>query len=140
MAALLPPTQVHGAVIEIGSILLRVGIAGEPHPRFIIPVEQFFSPTSSSDLAVYQALQGCKAPDNSFSSSSSSAVMAPTAADFRRKLVVMFNRIFLDYLHVSSKECKVLVIEKLHTPTAIRDGIMTALLKDLQVSSCTSHP
>jgi hypothetical protein len=135
MAALLP-LKVHVVVIEVGSVLLRIGIAGEAHPRFIIPIQQFFSSTSSSDWAVYQALQGRMTPDTASSSSSSQRV--PTAADFRRKLVVLFNRIFLDYLHVSSKECKVIIIEKLHTPTAIRDGLMTALLKDLQVIICCS--
>lgn len=123
------PLKVHTSVIEVGSSFLRIGIAGEPQPRFIVPVHQFFSPISSSNWAVYQALQGCATHD----SPSSSPRRPPTAADCRRHLVVLFNRIFLDYLHVTPKECKVIIIEKLHTPTAVRDGMMTALLKDLQV-------
>ena len=123
-------------VVEVGSNVFRIGIAGEPHPRFVLPVEMFFNESSVGSWAVYTALQGL--PSSSLSkslptTSSQAPKTARTAAEFRRYFAVIFGRLFFDYLLMTPKECKVLIVEKLHTSTAIRDGILTALLKDLQV-------
>ena len=124
------------AVVELGSNVFRVGIAGEPHPRFVLPVQMFFDEISTGSWAVYTALQGLPPSSMamSVSTTSSRVPKSPlTAADFRHYFAVIFSRLFLDYLLMTPKECKVLIVEKLHTSTAIRDGILTALLKDLQV-------
>ena len=134
-------------VVELGSTVFRVGVAGEPHPRFVLSLQMFFNEISTESWAVYTALQGL--PPSSVAksllptSSPSRGSKSPlTAADFRRHFAVIFSRIFFDYLLMTPKDCKILIVEKLHTPTAIRDGILTAFLKDLQVCGvvrCYQH-
>ena len=95
-------------VIELGSSLLRVGIAGEPSPRFIAPINAF------------PELRTC-----------TSETQGP--GRIRRLYAEFFQNIFLEYLQMKSRDCRVLIIEKLFSPRLQRNSLLTSLLKDIQV-------
>jgi hypothetical protein len=54
-------------------------------------------------------------------------------SDIRVYLSELFHRIFIENLHVKSKMCNVLVIEKFLFCRDYRDAILTVLLRDFQV-------
>ena len=99
-------------VIEIGSALLRVGIAGEPVPRAVFPVSRF------------PGLQKCS---NHLSVGSSRATQLYTE---------FFHQLFIENLQIKSRDYRVLIIEKFFCPRLVRDCILTSLLRDLQVTNC----
>ena len=114
----------------MGSVYLRVGFAGDAAPRFAIPLEHFFR-RGTAGWAAYRVLRNC-------------APVGPSppvpAADFRRHWLVVLTAVFVDHLFVAPKECKVLVVEQLHTPSAVRNGLITALLHDLRVPAVSMQP
>lgn len=95
-------------VIELGSSLLRVGIAGESVPRYIV------------SMSVFPELRKCH--DKTLG-----------AGRIRRLYAEFFQSIFNEYLQVKSRDCRVLIIEKLLSPRLQRNSLLTALLKDIQV-------
>ena len=95
-------------VIELGSSLLRVGIAGESVPRYIV------------SMSVFPELRKCN--DKTLG-----------AGRIRRLYAEFFQSIFNEYLQVKSRDCRVLIIEKLLSPRLQRNSLLTALLKDIQV-------
>lgn len=95
-------------VIELGSSLLRVGMAGEPIPRFIVPI------------CLFPEMGKC-----------ARNTLGP--GKIRRLYAEFFQSIFIEYLQVKSRDCRVLIIEKLLSPRLQRNSLLTALLKDLQV-------
>lgn len=99
-------------VIEIGTALLRVGIAGEPVPRAAFPVSRF------------PGLQKCS---NNLSIGSCKATQLYTE---------FFHQLFIENLQIKSRDYRVLIIEKFFCPRLVRDCILTSLLRDLQVTNC----
>jgi hypothetical protein len=95
-------------VIELGSSLLRVGIAGEPVPRYIVP------------MSAFPEMGKC-----------TKKTLGP--GRIRRLYAEFFQSIFIEYLQVKSRDCRVLIIEKLFSPRLQRNSLLTALLKDIQV-------
>jgi hypothetical protein len=95
-------------VIEMGSSLLRVGIAGEPSPRYIVP------------MGIFPEMGKC-----------TNKTLGP--GRIRRLYAEFFQSIFIEYLQVKSRDCRVLIIEKLFSPRLQRNSLLTALLKDIQV-------
>lgn len=99
-------------VIEIGSALLRVGIAGEPVPRAVFPVSRF------------PGLQKC---------SNNSSIGSCRATQLYTEF---FHQLFIENLQIKSRDYRVLIIEKFFCPRLLRDCILTSLLRDLQVTNC----
>jgi hypothetical protein len=94
-------------VIELGSSLIRTGFAGEAVPRFVIPITAFPGLNDNIDINVPGIV--------------------------RKMYTEFFCFLFLEYLKVKAKDHRVLVIEKFFTHKLHRNGILTSLLKDLQV-------
>ena len=104
------PTRV--VVIELGSRLIRAGFAGEPSPRVIRPIEAFGVNFSSS----------------------------LETEDLRHACLELLSSLFVEHLHVKSKDCNVLVIEPLVSSSKFREAIVFALFKYLFVSKVSLQP
>lgn len=96
-------------VFEIGSSLLRVGIAGEPVPRTVFPVSRF------------PGLQKC----------TNNLKLGPSRVT--QLYTEFFHQLFIETLQIKSREYRVLIIEKFFCPRLERNCILTSLLRDLQV-------
>ena len=96
-------------VIEIGELLIKLGIGGEVNPRIIC-----------SDYLLYN-------DDNN-------------EKLLKDKLQYMFTTFFSQYIPFKSKDCRVLVIEKLLSKKILRDCLVSTLLLDFQVLSISLQP
>lgn len=98
-------------VFEIGSSLLRVGIAGEPVPRAVFPISRF------------PGLQKC----------TNNLLLGPSRVT--QLYTEFFHQLFIETLQIKSREYRVLIIEKFFCPRLERNCILTSLLRDLQVTT-----
>jgi hypothetical protein len=91
-------------VIEFGNSFVRGGFASEFTPRFIIP------------------------------NSISSKINSLTCDNIITRIIFEFMiNIFTEYLPSKIKECRVVIIENMFSPTYFRDALITVLLSDMQV-------
>lgn len=91
-------------VIEIGNSFIRGGYSNEFSPRFIIP------------------------------NSISSKINSSTCNTIINRIIFEFMiKIFTEYLPSKIKECRIIIIEKILSPTYLRDALITVLLRDMQV-------
>lgn len=98
-------------VIEIGEVLIKLGIGGEVNPRLIC---------NSSDYLLYDD--------------------GTNKNLLKDKLQYMFTVFFSQYIPFKSKDCRVLVIEKLLSTKILRDCVVSTLLLDFQVLSISLQP
>lgn len=101
-------------VLEIGSSLVRGGIAGECVPRFVIPTPFFTMHNSErKDLS---------------------------RAAIKMNCLEGIRLIFLEYFQLRSKDCNVLVVENMFAPMIFRDILFNVLLNEMQVQSVCFQP
>lgn len=67
-------------------------------------------------------------------------VSAPRENSSRLSLFEFLSAIFNKYLPVKTKECRVLIIEKIFSHTRFRNDLLTVLLKDMQVLEVSIQP
>jgi hypothetical protein len=101
-------------VLEIGSTLVRGGMAGECVPRFVIPTP--------------------------FLNSHNSELPGMSASTVRMNYLEGIRLIFLENLQIRSKDCNVLIIENMFEPTILRDQLFNVLLNEMQVQSVCFQP
>ncbi|XP_062560716.1 actin-related protein 10 [Armigeres subalbatus] len=106
-------------VLEMGYAFTKLGFAGEPHPRSIIPSEVLDHKTRSSS----QTTPNKKLFDYA------------TESELYDQLVEFLKTIFFKYVLVSPKERKVVIVESVLCPTQIRENLARALFCHFDVSS-----
>ncbi|XP_055597009.1 actin-related protein 10 [Uranotaenia lowii] len=106
-------------VLEIGHAFTKLGFAGEPHPRSIIPSELLDHKAKSTGRTV--------ANKKLFDYGS--------ATELYDQLVEFLKTLFFKYVLVSPKERKVVIVESVLCPTIIRDNLAKALFCHFDVSS-----
>ena len=99
-------------VIEFGSRIVRAGFAGEASPRLTLPVETF---------------------GVSFSSSL-------TTEDLRHVCLGFLSSLFVEHLHVKSKDSTVLIVEPLVSSSKFREALVYVLFKYLFVAKVSLQP
>lgn len=104
----------NNVVLEIGSTLVRGGIAGECVPRFIIPTPFFNMHNSQGDDLSHVSI--------------------------KMNCLEGIRLIFLEHLQIRSKDCNVLIIENMFAPTFFRDQLFNVLLNEMQVQSVCFQP
>ncbi|XP_058118509.1 actin-related protein 10 [Anopheles ziemanni] len=106
-------------VLEIGTALAKLGFAGEPYPRSIIPADV----VDHRDKNAGQATPTRKLFDYA------------TEAELYDSLVDFLKTIFFKNVLVSPKERKIVVVESVLCPTIIKENLGRALFCHFDVSS-----
>ncbi|XP_053683563.1 actin-related protein 10 [Sabethes cyaneus] len=106
-------------VLELGYAFTKLGFAGEPHPRSIIP----------SDLLDH------KAKSNGQTTPNKKLFDYANETDLYDQLVEFLKIIFFKYVLVSPKERKIVIVESVLCPTQIRENLAKALFCHFDVSS-----
>lgn len=96
-------------VFELGSAIVRLGIAGEPVPRGVLSLSDFPHLNRCINGMVVE-------PDR-----------------IRKYYTEFFYYALSEVLQVKSRDCRVLIIENFFTRRLHRNCVLTSLLKDLQV-------
>uniref|UniRef100_A0A182P1D4 TGF-beta family profile domain-containing protein n=1 Tax=Anopheles epiroticus TaxID=199890 RepID=A0A182P1D4_9DIPT len=106
-------------VLEIGTALTKLGFAGEPYPRSIIP----------SEVLDHQAKNaGQTAPNRRLFDYTNEVELYDWLVEF-------LNTIFFKYVLVSPKDRKVVIVESVLCPTIIKEKLARALFFHFDVSS-----
>lgn len=106
-------------VLEMGHALTKLGYAGEPHPRSIIPSEVLDHKSKSAGLTT---------PSKKLFDFSNES-------ELYDQLVEFLKIIFFKYVLVSPKERKIVIVESVLCPTQIRENLAKALFCHFDVSS-----
>lgn len=106
-------------VLEMGHAFTKLGFAGEPHPRSIIPSEVLDHKAKSAS----QATPNKKLFDYA------------SESELYDQLVEFLKTIFFKYVLVSPKERKVVIVESVLCPTQVRENLAKALFCHFDVSS-----
>ncbi|XP_065087663.1 actin-related protein 10 [Ochlerotatus camptorhynchus] len=106
-------------VLEMGYAFTKLGFAGEPHPRSIIPSEVLDHKAKSAS----QTTPNKKLFDYA------------SEAELYDQIVEFLKIIFFKYVLVSPKERKVVIVESVLCPTLIRENLAKALFCHFDVSS-----
>uniref|UniRef100_A0A3F2YW34 Actin-related protein 10 n=1 Tax=Anopheles dirus TaxID=7168 RepID=A0A3F2YW34_9DIPT len=106
-------------VLEIGNALTKLGFAGEPYPRSIIP----------SEVVDHRAKNaGLTTPNRKLFAYGNETELYDALVEF-------LKTIFFKYVLVSPKERKIVVVESVLCPTAVKEGLARALFCHFDVSS-----
>lgn len=100
----------HTIVLEIGNAIIRGGFAGECTPRFVFPIFDEFKKYSSESNMVYLYL------------------------------LEIMTKVFVDFLQVKGKDCRIIIVEKLFETKIFRDSMLTILFRDFQVQAISMQP
>uniref|UniRef100_A0A8D8DHP7 Actin-related protein 10 n=1 Tax=Culex pipiens TaxID=7175 RepID=A0A8D8DHP7_CULPI len=106
-------------VLEMGHALTKLGYAGEPHPRSIIPSEVLDHKAKSANRTT---------PNRKLFDYANES-------ELYDQLVEFLKMIFFKYVLVSPKERKIVIVESVLCPTQIRENLAKALFCHFDVSS-----
>ncbi|XP_055625940.1 actin-related protein 10 [Toxorhynchites rutilus septentrionalis] len=106
-------------VLEMGYAFTKLGFAGEPNPRSIIP----------SEVLDHKAKSAGKTAANK------KLFDFANESELYDQLVEFLKTIFFKYVLVSPKERKVVIVESVLCPTQIRENLAKALFCHFDVSS-----
>uniref|UniRef100_A0A182QGC0 Actin-related protein 10 n=1 Tax=Anopheles farauti TaxID=69004 RepID=A0A182QGC0_9DIPT len=106
-------------VLEIGNALTKLGFAGEPYPRSIIPSEVLDHRAKNA---------GQTTPNRKLFASANETELYDALVEF-------LKTIFFKYVLVSPKERKIVVVESVLCPTTVKENLARALFCHFDVSS-----
>uniref|UniRef100_A0A182JJ55 Uncharacterized protein n=1 Tax=Anopheles atroparvus TaxID=41427 RepID=A0A182JJ55_ANOAO len=106
-------------VLEIGNALTKLGFAGEPYPRSIIPSEVLDHGAKNAGLTT---------PNRKLFDYTTEVELYDSLVDF-------LKTIFFKNVLVSPKERKIVVVESVLCPTLIKENLARALFCHFDVSS-----
>ncbi|XP_050080688.1 actin-related protein 10 [Anopheles maculipalpis] len=106
-------------VLEIGTALTKLGFAGEPYPRSIIPSEVLDHEAKNAGLTT---------PNRKLFDYTSEVELYDWLIEF-------LKTVFFKYVLVSPKERKIVIVESVLCPTIIKEKLARALFCHFDVSS-----
>lgn len=104
--------SIRTVVVELGRRIIRAGFAGEPSPRVTLPIE-----SCGVNFAICKSLE-----------------------DLQHACLELMSSIFIEHLHVKSKDATVLIVEPLVSSTKFREALVLALFQYLFVSKVSLQP
>jgi actin-related protein 10 len=107
----------HAVVLDIGTVLCKVGYAGEPIPRAIIRTPECLKITSTSKLTSDEEYE-----------------------HFRDKVVSFVHKLYFEYLLVNPKDRRVVLVESLLGDLRLRDMVVGVLFGHFEVLSVLLAP
>ena len=107
----------HAVVLDVGTVLCKVGYAGEPIPRAIIRTPECLNIKGSSQLSSTEEYE-----------------------KFRDKVVSFVHRLYFEHLLVNPKDRRVVLVESILGDLSLRDMLVDVLFGHFEVLSILLAP
>lgn len=113
-------------ILDIGAAYTKIGFEGDPAPRFFIPTRIHGRGLEHDKIIKIFPYKPSSDPDS--------------IRQFEKALYDMFSDLFYNHYQINPKECRMLILESVFSPSSLRESIAKCLFLSYQVHSILFFP